>query len=1481
MVTRAAEPAAALDVARSISDISYCDEVTNSCPQSFRAPGGVVDVAVSDDGNTVAFITSEALLATDTDPQTSQPQFRRDVYVRGPNGALLLVTDDDHPGTSDNRFWTVGTEVDISGDGRYVTWTMADDQSIILFYPGAVPVDDALDDADRDTDVYVATVDADGDGQLDAAAGPEMLASVDDAEANLSRNSFEPSISRDGRFIAFAHFLTGQPTPTEVRLVDRDVDEDGVFDEPGADQSSVVVNPGTLAPFSTLGADEPEVAPDGGFVTFRAFELLAPSSSGLARVWRRSDNTTFEVTAGDFTGGTAGTVSRWPSISADGTTVAYDFETIDDAIVSDIPFGRNQTVVVRLDPGAGVVLADDPSTAVFEGPYIASQDPTDPDPSTAISDSSRESFPSLSDDGRYVIYESNADNVAGHIGSGAGQIYAVDLLQVDPVDRVPVIVSANDFAGPGDDGSFFADVAGSGSTVAFGSNAGNLAQFPTITADPNAFVMRWQVNVQPTSGPVAFPDTAVGASSAPLAVTFDTDDFGPWTGDSLDFFDGYIDPAVHDYSVVGGCASPTISFHANDPCAVQVTFSPVEVGNRVAELCLTIAGQFGCSTTVVLGGQALVPDDPGPLVRESLTDDDQQIGAEGSSDPAISADGRYVAFTTDSPLDAADQNFLDDVYVRDRLRGTTTLISSGEGIGDIGPDESVNPTISGDGRFLTFESTGDKTPDPTAPEGDGGRTDVYRVDRGAPDPATGDFVPGAATMQIVSVDTDGGDVSIFDDVGDAAMSGDGTQIAFTVFSGEGPTNVLIRDLGSGAPNTVRLDSVMPSEVSDIDQPDVSADGRHVAVVGETELGIDGEFPIVSDVVYVYDRDVDGDGVLDEPNDPTPGQTRVVQVTTGEFTPVGDPDPPTGPADFRDFGPLQDTRSSDPAISGDGATVAYAFEETYDFNNAELPMDERLSPLPAFDDQIIVADRDPLSGLPALSEIASLAGPGDANKTLFENIAENAGRCLTGGEGCGPSSDPDLSDDGRYVTFATQANNLMARPAESLPGFLFCGDPAPCDILAVDRDATSNAGAPQHVNEPLGDVLDLDQFIDREVGSPAISGDGRFIVFDTGAEFHLGYFSPGPQTGFLLPVDSNGEPDVYLREWQPVVDAPGPIAFPETQLGLTSAAQTATFSTQDFGPAPVLAVEILGANPGDFLISSALNCLPPLPGAPPPSAPVPPVPVHGRAHLGDPCSVSVAFRPTGVGVRNAVLRVTTGHPFSVPTGGAAAAANQVTEIPLTGGGAGLGGFGSAPSVDLGSQIVTVTSPEVAIPVTNTGNTPFQITDVTLGGTNPGDFTIVGTDCIGFLAPGASCTVRVTFTPTAPGERSATLVFTDTAPGGPHLVGLTGRAPAPTLIVNPGVVSPGRTVQIQGLNWAPGQVVTITTADAFDPTETLPGTTQITANAFGGIDGSLLFFPKTITGPRIVVATGTPNTLTAFQPLLISVATINGLDFVNRG
>jgi WD40-like Beta Propeller Repeat len=989
MVAHDARPAAALTANRTFSIHSVCTALTNSClpPQSTRAPGGVSDVAVSDDGRFVAFVTSEALLPSDTDPQVSQPQFRRDVYVSTPEG-LVLVTDDDHPGGGNNQFWTVGTDVDISGDGRWVTWTMLDDQATINFFPAAVPVATGGADADFDEDVFVAEIDTVQDFVL-GPAGPPLLASVNADEANLLRQSFQPSISRDGRFIAFTHFGTTQPTPSDVVLHDRDVDGNGVFDEAGAGQTSTVINPGAVAPFSQRGADQPEVAPDGGFVAFRAFELSVPSSTGLVRVWRQSDNTTFEATTSEFTfdsGGNPtllGTIASWPTISADGSVVAYDFEIVDDNVQSDpqIPFGRHQTVVVDVDPGADpngpFILSadDDPATTnVFEEtPYIVSQDPTDADPNTRVSDSTTQSFPSISTDGRYVVYESNADNVAGHLGSGNSQIYAVDRLQPAAADRVPVLVTANGDV-PADDGSDRPDVAGLGAFVAFTSTAGNLASFPTITGDPNAFTMRWLVGVEASGGPLVFPDTAVGATSPTQPITFDTDDFGPWNGQSLDLLDGYIDPNLHDYSVVGGCASPTISFHANDPCVVQVTFAPMQIGNRVGELCLQLFGGEGCSATATVGGQALVPDGVGPLVRES-----QVAAGDSAEDPALSANGRYIAFETDASFDPSDENDLTDIYVRDRLRGTTTLISFGDGLQGEG-DPSRNPAISGDGQFITFESDANKAPEPGG-VGDGLASDIFRVDRGVPN-GVGDFDPALASMSLVSVGVGG--AVIRDEAQDATMSGDGTQIAFRVFGGEGgcegadqvSPDICIRDLGGAAPTTRELSAVLPATVSDTDQPDISADGEHLAFVGDTELG-PGEFgPVFSTIVYVYDRDVDADGVLDEPNDPTPGQTRVVQVTTSEFTPLGDPS--GEPADLRGFA-LEGTASFDPSISGDGTTVAYAFEQFYDFTSEDLPLDLRLTPLPRDEPQIIVADRDPLTGAPLLSEVVSVAGPGDTNK----------------------------------------------------------------------------------------------------------------------------------------------------------------------------------------------------------------------------------------------------------------------------------------------------------------------------------------------------------------------------------------------------------------------------------------------------------------------------------------------------------------------
>ena len=74
--------------------------------------------------------------------------------------------------------------------------------------------------------------------------------------------------------------------------------------------------------------------------------------------------------------------------------------------------------------------------------------------------------------------------------------------------------------------------------------------------------------------------------------------------------------------------------------------------------------------------------------------------------PAISADGRFVAFMSSATnLHADDSDTLLDVFVRDLQANTTTLVSRADGATGVkGNDVSLFPSISADGRLVTFDS---------------------------------------------------------------------------------------------------------------------------------------------------------------------------------------------------------------------------------------------------------------------------------------------------------------------------------------------------------------------------------------------------------------------------------------------------------------------------------------------------------------------------------------------------------------------------------------------------------------------------------------------------------------------------------------------------------------------------------------------------------------------------------------------------------
>src|SRR5215212_3886443 len=71
---------------------------------------------------------------------------------------------------------------------------------------------------------------------------------------------------------------------------------------------------------------------------------------------------------------------------------------------------------------------------------------------------------------------------------------------------------------------------------------------------------------------------------------------------------------------------------------------------------------------------------------------------------AVSDDGTRVAFVCEGPLDAADTNGQDDVYVRDLPSGTTLLVSRADSDGAVGDSLSFDPALSADGRFVAFAS---------------------------------------------------------------------------------------------------------------------------------------------------------------------------------------------------------------------------------------------------------------------------------------------------------------------------------------------------------------------------------------------------------------------------------------------------------------------------------------------------------------------------------------------------------------------------------------------------------------------------------------------------------------------------------------------------------------------------------------------------------------------------------------------------------
>ena len=205
----------------------------------------------------------------------------------------------------------------------------------------------------------------------------------------------------------------------------------------------------------------------------------------------------------------------------------------------------------------------------------------------------------------------------------------------------------------------------------------------------------------------------------------------------------------------------------------------------------------------------------GDTMRVSLASDGTQ-GNGGSGYPSISTDGRYVAFYSGaSNLVSGDTNNKGDVFVHDQQSGQTERVSVAsdgtQGIGD-----SLDPSISADGRYVAFSSwannlvSGDTNIKP----------DVFVYDRQSEQTTrvsvTSDGTQGNGYSERPSISADGRYVA-FDSIASNLVSGD-----------TGHEDVFVHDLQSGQTERVSVASDGTQGNDDSWYPSISADGRYVA-----------------------------------------------------------------------------------------------------------------------------------------------------------------------------------------------------------------------------------------------------------------------------------------------------------------------------------------------------------------------------------------------------------------------------------------------------------------------------------------------------------------------------------------------------------------------------------------------------------------------------------------------------------------------------
>jgi hypothetical protein len=303
-----------------------------------------------------------------------------------------------------------------------------------------------------------------------------------------------------------------------------------------------------------------------------------------------------------------------------------------------------------------------------------------------------------------------------------------------------------------------------------------------------------------------------------------------------------------------------------------------------------------------------------------------------------------------------------------------------------------------------------------------------------------------------------------------------------------------------------------------------------------------------------------------------------------------------------------------------------------------------------------------------------------------------------------------------VTGTGVAPSISVAPASINFGSVALGSSsAPQPIQIANAGAGDMAGMSILMTGP--NASDFTPSSNCGAGAAAHSSCTVSLTFRPGASgarsasFMLNYAGGSPQTVALSGTGSTGA--------KPTLTPPS-ITFGSTGVGSTTAAQYATLTNSGSAPFTGFAIALTGTNPGDFSISNNCGTM-----------------LAASAN----CSVAVVFKPAATGTRTANLSISyAGASIATALSGSGVSAPK----PIL----------SSGAVNFGVVTVGASSTPQSIVFTNSGGSALSGISISLSGANPPDF-IATNSCGITLGAGATCTISVTFHPTATGSRSANL------------------------------------------------------------------------------------------------------------------------------